>query len=313
MDELKEAHLEREEEDEEEEEEEQFQEYREVRSSFWVSDRDPSDLLKIGRSGAKWRLVPVFAERVFHDYDEPQKAHISEVSATCLATQVEGRKVGKQAIVKIRKQIPTDAECPEDVEPEDLARTKPCRYGIWASYEFYNYKRLGELRCRCTPKLLGHKLVSQSEDDDVPGGFILYLLIQKLPGRNLVNFGDLPISERDEVRLAFAKAIREFYALGYKHDDPDRRNLIWNPKKKKCYIIDLEDAYHIDDGDQPKRFKPAIDWMDWALASPTYIMSDGIDPMYPWGQFSLVDPGDDALRKMATDAAGKDVYKPPLD
>lgn len=99
-------------------------------------------------------------------------------------------------------------EYPEDIEPDDLAQTKPCKYGIWASYEFYNLKRLSRLGCSSTPKLLGHTLASQSQDEYVPGGFIIYLLIEKVPGRNLINFADLSLSERDEVRLAFARAIR---------------------------------------------------------------------------------------------------------
>lgn len=96
MDRTEEAYLEA--------EEEQIREYRQVRSSFWVSDRRLSDLLEIRRSATKWQLGSIFAERLFHGYDKPQKAHISEASATCLATQVDGPNIGLQAIVKIRKQ-----------------------------------------------------------------------------------------------------------------------------------------------------------------------------------------------------------------
>jgi hypothetical protein len=87
-----------------EDEEEQFREYRDARSSFWISDRSHSDLLGFRRSATKWQLGPIFAERVFHDYDEPQEADISEASATCLATQIKGPNPGTRAILKIRKQ-----------------------------------------------------------------------------------------------------------------------------------------------------------------------------------------------------------------
>lgn len=76
------------------------------------------------------------------------------------------------------------------------------------------------------------------------------------------------------------------------------------------YIIDLEDAYDINDDAKPAQFKPSIDWIDWGLAGPTLITNDGVDPMVPCHQFSLVDPGDEALLKMANDAVGKNIYNP---
>jgi hypothetical protein len=85
-------------------EEEQFREHRQRRSSFWTADRQQSDLLKFRKSSTKWQLGPIFSERLFHGYDKPQRAYISEVSATCVATQVDGLEVGVQAILKIRKQ-----------------------------------------------------------------------------------------------------------------------------------------------------------------------------------------------------------------
>jgi hypothetical protein len=124
---------------------------------------------------------------------------------------------------------------------------------------------------------------------------------------------------------------REFYSLRYRHNDPDRRNVIWDSKGKKwsvqlqriqcrsvyvdcsfpySYIIDLEDAYHINDDAKPAQFKPSIDWIDWGLEGPTLITDDGVDPMVPCHQFSLVDPGDEALLKMANDAVGKKIYNP---
>lgn len=67
--------------------------------------------------------------------------------------------------------------------------------------------------------------------------------MEKISGRGLVNSGDLPVSERDEVRIAFIKALRfliilqhaniEFRSCGLKHFDPDRRNVIWDPKQKR--------------------------------------------------------------------------------
>lgn len=65
---------------------------------------------------------------------------------------------------------------------------------------------LTKSRCSCTPKLIDYQIEVQDETDPVPGGFRLYILMEKIPGRNLVNFGELEMAERDQVRIAFAKA-----------------------------------------------------------------------------------------------------------
>ncbi|PGH21303.1 hypothetical protein AJ80_03353 [Polytolypa hystricis UAMH7299] len=156
------------------------EEHLSARNSFWVPDPAPAELLTFRPSKTTWRMGRIFAERQFHRYDEPQEAYISEVGATCVATQVKGPNIGMLAILKIRKQIPTGGESPRDVEPEDLQRTKPCRLGIWASYEFCNLDTLTESGCSCRPRLLGRKLVSQGLDDLVPGGFILLSFDRKI-------------------------------------------------------------------------------------------------------------------------------------
>ncbi|OAX83525.1 hypothetical protein ACJ72_02119 [Emergomyces africanus] len=74
----------------------------------------------------------------------------------------------------------------------------------------------------------------------------------------LANFADLPMSEKDQVRLAFGKSIRKFYAFRYMHNDPGRRNMMWDPQNKRHYIIDLEDAYEINDDEEPTKFMPEL-------------------------------------------------------
>jgi hypothetical protein len=59
----------------------------------------------------------------------------------------------------------------------------------------------------CTPRLIDYQPEAQSETDYVPNGFKLYILMEKVPGRNLVNFGELEMIERDQIRIAFSKAI----------------------------------------------------------------------------------------------------------
>ncbi|KAI1960875.1 hypothetical protein LOZ59_002570 [Ophidiomyces ophidiicola] len=103
----------------------------------------------------------------------------------------------------------------------------------------------------------------------------------------------------------------EFYDLRYDHDDPARRNLIWDSEKKKCYMIDLEEAYEISDADKPRAFSPELHWRDWGIAGPEPSTSYyGLDPMVPHDKKYIENPSDEMLEKMAADAEGKDVIMP---
>lgn len=90
---------------------------------------------------------------------------------------------------------------------DDHTWREPFEIGDYADMELKHLLRLTEAGCSCTPGVIDHRLEAQIKTDHVPGGFKFYLLMEKVPGRNLVNFGELEISERDQVRIAFAMAI----------------------------------------------------------------------------------------------------------
>ncbi|PGH19357.1 hypothetical protein AJ80_03997 [Polytolypa hystricis UAMH7299] len=175
------------------------------------------------------------------------KGDLDELYRSRSSYWVEGPNPGVQGIAKIRMQLPDD--------PENPSATKPQRCSTHLGFEYYNHLTLTNLGCTCIPKLLDCALLTQKEGDPLPGGFFFFLVMERLPGCNLVNFGDLPMSERDQVRWACAKSIRDFYAFRYMHDDPDRGNLM-------CYIIDLEDAYQINDDQEPTKFMPTLHYRE---------------------------------------------------
>jgi len=58
--------------------------------------------------------------------------------------------------------------------------------------------------CASTPELLSFKQEEQGNDMWVPGGYILYILMSRLPGERLRNlFWRLDRTERDEIRKSF--------------------------------------------------------------------------------------------------------------
>jgi hypothetical protein len=75
--------------------------------------------------------------------------------------------------------------------------------------ELTTLKSLQEKGCDVIPRLLRYQCDQQDEDDTVPGGFITYVIWEKVPGEslNIQKFWGYSFSEREEIRLKF----REVY------------------------------------------------------------------------------------------------------
>lgn len=81
--------------------------------------------------------------------------------------------------------------------------------------EYKALQHLTKRRCQSTPTLLGHKMDKQPKNGLVPGGYILYLLITRMPGIPLGTdvvfdslFWKLPNTTRYSIREAFKVAYR---------------------------------------------------------------------------------------------------------
>lgn len=74
--------------------------------------------------------------------------------------------------------------------------------------EIDNLERLTKGNCSCTPHLIDSHIFRQTEDEFIPGGYISVVLMEKVPGHNLMNFDEFPLEKRNRVRIAFAKAMR---------------------------------------------------------------------------------------------------------
>ncbi|GKZ58078.1 hypothetical protein AnigIFM49718_003886 [Aspergillus niger] len=106
--------------------------------------------------------------------------------------------------------------------------------------EIYNLSRLED--CRSTPKLLGHAVEKQDSSDELPGGYIAYIVMQKVPGENLHGFDVLSTGEQNRIRIALIEGLWELHSRHFTHWDPRRENIIWEPQSGKCFIVDLEDV-----------------------------------------------------------------------
>lgn len=73
--------------------------------------------------------------------------------------------------------------------------------------ELVALRALTDMNCTATPKLLGWQHDIQGSNDLVPGGFVTYLVWEKVPGDPLgEEFWRLPYDQRESIRDRFKKA-----------------------------------------------------------------------------------------------------------
>lgn len=113
----------------------------------------------------------------------------------------------QSAIMKIYKQIPYDGSLP----------TTPNFRRVQASANLARYSRrelpalttLTKAKCKSTPILINCKQAQQNNFDVLPDGYILYLVMRKLPGIRLrydLYWQEMSRGERDAIRQAFKQS-----------------------------------------------------------------------------------------------------------
>ncbi|KAK2756563.1 hypothetical protein FQN54_005456 [Arachnomyces sp. PD_36] len=250
-----------------------------------VKDRNPSRLLEFPRTETKWQLDPIFHEG----------GKMTGQVVLCGATQVAGPDVGLKAIVKTLFRVCKDAGPIKTVD--DLKEISKV-LSEDATRELRMLKGATEMGCTATANLLDYKVEIQTAEDIIEGAYALHILMEKIPGRDLEGFGELSMAERNEARIAFGTAIREFSSCGYIHYDPHPGNIMWDPEGKKAYIIDFEDICSKD----VARSARIDDFYTWGLAGP-YLSY--VDPMVASFDIGRPMPDEAELRRVATETMGK--------
>lgn len=76
-----------------------------------------------------------------------------------------------------------------------------------AMQELVFLAHLTEMNCSAAPKLLSWAKYMQDENEFVPSGFMIFVVMEKLPGESLSNYGFRPPEEKARIRDAFREAI----------------------------------------------------------------------------------------------------------
>ncbi|KAL2220493.1 hypothetical protein M432DRAFT_320765 [Thermoascus aurantiacus ATCC 26904] len=149
-----------------------------------------------------------------------------------------------------------------DTPSAERAQQAVATVGPYAHREIAALEELTRAGCSCTPTLLARKNERQGSHMWIPGGLMVYILMEKLPGVCLDTFFSLDRAERDGVRRSFQEAWEECRARGVIPKDRGSQNLLWHRAARKCYIVDFE---------RWRRAKPTDEWDDseyplWDLA-----------------------------------------------
>ena len=78
---------------------------------------------------------------------------------------------------------------------------------ITVATEIKFMKRLTERNCSSTPRMLEYALMRQPEGMCLPGGYIVFILMELLPGKMIMDFWSYSREKRSRIREAAKKAL----------------------------------------------------------------------------------------------------------
>ncbi|KKZ60974.1 hypothetical protein EMCG_04397 [[Emmonsia] crescens] len=192
---------------------------------------------------------------------------IAEAQAVYICHQVEGPSIGMEAIVKVRLQVPP--KYPPNLNPHvrrKLALTNP---SFWTAAEVSNLRHFNQKGCKVTPKLLAVKRSLQEWDCmPVPGGYLVFMVMERVPGVPLVDFWDYDFEKREKIRAAFQEGLKELFSHHGRPMDNHLGNIIYDEENNKCWFVDYEDV-HVNEKRKPKEFTKS-EYFFWGLASHEY-------------------------------------------
>lgn len=177
-------------------------------STWFRKGIDPGTIITLDQPlSSQWKILEKLNE---HDFQVNKEEHddyglCSFASAKILCCDPKER--AKKAFMRIYIQVPH-----RKTETDD-ADTRGRQATTFNPPELIAYLDLTQKRSSNTPKLIGYKTGTQGLSGLVPGGFIIWLVWEIVPGLRLGDsngagpFWALESYEREQVRAVFIKAL----------------------------------------------------------------------------------------------------------
>ncbi|OKP09391.1 hypothetical protein PENSUB_5282 [Penicillium subrubescens] len=207
-------------------------------SAWFRKGPDPGTTITLDQPvPSRWKILEKLNE---HDYqvneeENDEYGFRSFASAKYLCCDPRART--KKAFMRIYIQVPH-----RKTEMDD-ADTRSRQATTYNPPELIAYRDLTEKGSSDTPKLLGYKTDKQDRSGLVPGGFIIWLVWEIVPGLRLGDgngadpFWALESDEREQVRLAFLKALPKLHENGWFPRVCGASSLVWHQETQTLYFI----------------------------------------------------------------------------
>jgi hypothetical protein len=161
---------------------------------------------------SQWQIVEKLNEEDFQQTEAEHRrwpSHLSYVTTKFICRDRTDHT--KDAFMRIYLQVPYRGT---EIDDPDTRATQATTI---VPEELIAYQELTQQKSSVTPKLLGHRISKQDKSGPVPGGFVVCLLWEMVPGRRLGSkdsndvpdlFWTLDAVERNDVRMAFMKSLK---------------------------------------------------------------------------------------------------------
>ncbi|KAJ5783615.1 uncharacterized protein N7518_009292 [Penicillium psychrosexuale] len=132
--------------------------------------------------------------------------------------------------------------------------------------ELQALKHFKQRGCKVVPELLGYQFGKQDKGDLIPGGFVTYVIWEKVPGEPLefTRFWNCAFSERQNIRVKFRQIYEMLLPFDYQVWVPSCTKIIYEWSTGEMHISGFKDASN--------RFPDKV-WSDadYALHDPVLV------------------------------------------
>ncbi|KAM5437313.1 hypothetical protein McanCB21832_002022 [Microsporum canis] len=167
---------------------------------YWIENLFHGYTLWSMDNQTAWRIREKLSERATLYIDNAENT-VAEGQAVYVCQQVHGESVGMEAIMKIRLQVPP--EYPPNRDPEALKKLASNIPSVLVKDEVGALKHFNKAGCKVTPKLIDLVPALQPSNCPVPDGYIVFIVMEKVPGVPLSDFWEYDLAKRDKIRAAF--------------------------------------------------------------------------------------------------------------
>lgn len=179
-------------------------------------------------------LQPLTTFRHCHD-GTPPEARMVFVCRQRARADVGGTQ---EYVVKVKIRVPARGGQGDDSE----AQVSEAKSSTTTRAELKALKKFRGANTTYAPLLVNYKQAVQGSSGPLPGGYMTFTVMTKMPGDSLHNlyFWGMAEDEREEIVQKFLVALRSIYTLGIEPVDCALRNVLWERETKRCTIIDFE-------------------------------------------------------------------------